>query len=218
MRADHAELAPFGQRGPIRQHELDMVAAHAGEERFRARQRMTWRRHRDQRHRPDDHIIDPRHLGRERAADADHGLAVQHKRSHRPQRLDMEIERDGRKLLVESAQRLAEPFRGKHHVDREVDLRLEALEQAFDFGAQPIHALADRAGLGEHRLPRDGEPRLARALPLEQQQPKLRLEIGDAVADHRGGAVEPPPGGREAARLDHGQEDPELVEGRRARF
>ena len=101
---------------------------------------------------------------------------------------------------------------------RLADLGLEALKQASDLGPQPIHALTDRPRLGQHGLPGDGQPRLARALSFEKRKPQLRLEVRDAVADHRGGAIEPPPGSREAARFHHREENSELIERRRARF
>src|SRR3546814_510205 len=119
-------------------------------------------------------------------------------------------------LRVEGAERLAQPFRGKHDVDRQLDLRLQPLRQAFDLRAETVDPLTDGARLGEDRLPRDCEPGLAGALPFEQRKSELRFQVADAVTDHRSGAIEPPPGGREAARLHNGQEDLELIEGRRA--
>src|SRR3546814_20643898 len=46
-------------------------------------------------------------------------------------------------LRVEGAERLAQPFRGKHDVDRQVDLRLQPLRQAFDLRAETVDPLTD---------------------------------------------------------------------------
>ena len=80
INAEYFEVFPHADRT-----ELALVPQQRRLKRPGPSKRMVGRGDGDQRHRPDDHIIDPRHFGRERAADADHGLAVQHQpvREHR---------------------------------------------------------------------------------------------------------------------------------------
>jgi hypothetical protein len=51
---------------------------------------------------------------------------------------------------------------------------------------------------------------------VEQEQPELRLQIGNAIAHRRFGAPQRPTGGGKAAMLNHGEEVLKLIEAGRA--
>ena len=52
---------------------------------------------------------------------------------------------------------------------------------------------------------------------IEQQDPELRLQIGNRITDNRCRPAEPSRRAREAAHFDHGQKDPQLIERRGTR-
>ena len=91
----------------------------------------------------------------------------------------MEIERDGRKLLVESAQRLAEPFLGKNHVDRQVDLRLT---KTFDlWSGHAVEATFDAINVFNFKNVADVEQCLCSAQygdPRTQHLPTRTYQVG----------------------------------------
>jgi len=166
--------------------------------------------------RPDDDPLQLVVAEKQRAADAEHGAAIQHQARHRPQSLYRQAQRHGRKFLAEGAQEFREPCRRDHDIDGEADLGFEAVEHALDLGAQAVDALGDAAGLGHNRASRFREARLLGSLPIEQGDAKLRLQIGDAIADDRNRAVELAPGAGETAGFHDGEKNLQLIQGRDA--
>ena len=177
---------------------------------------MVGRGHGHHRHRSRRHALYALDAGRQGARQADDGAAIQHHGSDRAQRFDMEAQLDGWKFASEGAQHLSQSFRRQHDVNGEIDLRLQPVEQPLHLGAQPVDAVRNAAHFRQQCAAGHGQLRLARAFPVEQRQAQLRLQIGDAIADDRHGAVEPASRRGEAAGVDDGQEDAQLVEGRRA--
>ena len=115
---------------------------------------------------------------------------------------------------IETLQRVDHARGGQQHVKDEVDLCLEALQKASDFGAEPTDAVGDGARLREDRAASLGQLGFARRLAIEQQDPELRFQIGNRIADDRCRPAEPARRAREAAHFDHGQKDPQLVKRR----
>jgi hypothetical protein len=114
-------------------------------------------------------------------------------------------------------QRVDDPLGRQHHVERQVNLGLEPLQQSLHFGAQiarPRHTPS--APRPAQCGPLVRQLRLGR-LAIEQRYAELRFEICDRVADHRRRAVQLPRGACEASDVHDGQEDLQLVEGRGAR-
>jgi hypothetical protein len=105
----------------------------------------------------------------------------------------------------------------QHDIDGDGDLRLQAAQQSAGAGEQPIHALRDPARIGQDGPACLGEFGPAGRLALEQGEAELALEIGDGVADDRGGAAQPPGGAGETAGFSDRQEGLEMVEAGRAR-
>ncbi|MEI9985635.1 MAG: hypothetical protein WDN69_22105 [Aliidongia sp.] len=70
--------------------------------------------------------------------------------------------------------------------------------------------------MGKDGGARFGEFRRARLIPVEQRDAELLLEIGDSVAHGRNRPPKPLGRRREAARLDDGQEHPELIDAGKA--
>src|SRR4029077_6865942 len=99
----------------------------------------------------------------------------------------------------------------------EVDFRLEALQKASDLGAEPADAIGDGTCLGPHPAAGFSQSWSARRLPIKQRNPELRLQIGYRIADNPRRPAELSRRTREAAYLDHGQKDPQLIERRRTR-
>ena len=96
-----------------------------------------------------------------------------------------------------------------------MDFCLEALQKASDFGAEPTDAIGDGARLRQDRAAGLGQLGFARRLAIEQQDPELRFQIGNRIADDRCRPAEPARRAREAAHFDHGQKDPQLIKRRR---
>jgi hypothetical protein len=167
--------------------------------RLHTRERMIGRGHRDHRHRARRHAFDPLDPGGERAAMPTHGFLRRAPARDRAQRLDMEPQRHGREFGANSAQHLAQPRGGQHHVDRQIHLGLEPVEQALHLGAQPVDALRDGRAPRPARRARRPSAWVCACPRDRTEHAQLRLEIADAVADHRHRAVQPPPGGGEAA-------------------
>ena len=142
--------------------------------------------------------------------------AYTHKDKGKVLDLGMKPQRHRREFGREGAQHLAQPIGRQHHVHRQVDLRLQPVEQPLHLGAQPVDALRDRACFRQQGAARRGEHGLARPFPLEQRQPELLFQVHDAIADHRNRTAQPPPRRRKTAGVDDREEDAELVERRRA--
>ena len=128
----------------------------------------------------------------------------------------MQAQRHGGEAAGEIAQDRAEPLGRHHDIDGKIDFGLQPAEQALDGGAQAIDAFGHPPRLGQDSAAGIGEHRLAAALAIEQRHAKLGFEIGDAIADHRNGAVEPAGGAGKTLRFDDRQEDAQLFEGRQA--
>jgi hypothetical protein len=175
------------------------------------------RRHGHHRHRARQPTLDARNTGEQRPRKADVGLAVEHHRGHRTQRLDMEAQLYRREALYEGAQDPPEPLGRQHHIDGDVDFGFQSVEQAFYLGTQAIHHQCRGAGFGQNGAAGHGQLGFARAFALEQRQPELRFQVGNAVADHGNRAIELAACAGEAARIDDRQQDVQLVESGRAR-
>jgi hypothetical protein len=67
----------------------------------------------------------------------------------------------------------------QHHVEYEVDLRLQALQQPSDLGAQPIDPVGDCSSFGQDHPAGFCQLRLASGFPVEERHPELRLQVGD---------------------------------------
>lgn len=70
------------------------------------------------------------------------------------------------------------------------EFRLKPLLQPLGAGAHLLQAGDDAPCILQHSAAFIRQLRLAHAAALEQRHFKLRLEIGDGVADHRLGAIE----------------------------
>jgi hypothetical protein len=131
-----------------------------------------------------------------------------------PERAGMQAQHHGWKLRLERLQHAHQHGGRQRHIDRQRDFSLQALLVAVDARADALQ-YADHASRIFQRRPADiGQLRLARALALEQFQPKLRLEIGDCVADDRLRSVELAAGGGETAGVGDGDKDLKLIESR----
>jgi hypothetical protein len=135
---------------------------------------------------------------------------------HRPERFDIEAQRHRRKLRSKRLQRVDHAPGRQHHVKDEMDFCLEALEKASHLGAKPVDPVGDGARLRQDRAASFRQHGFARRLAIEQQDPELRLQVGNRIADDRCRPAKPSRRAREAAHLDHGQKDPQLIERRRA--
>ena len=146
------------------------------------------------------------------AADAQIGSMAEQLLRDDAERADIQPETDRRKLRLECGKHLDQRRRWRGDVDCDDQVRFKPSRQPLGAGADVVQHANHAARVGEHRPAFGGERRFARAFPLEQLQPELRLQIGDRVADHRLRPVEPAPGSREAAGVRNGDQDLHLVE------
>ena len=207
----HAEVAAFREGRAVGQHQLQMVAGRPGGQAGR-RQRVAGGGDRDHGDAGQADHLGIGQFARQRPGDGEADPAFGEQLRHGAERLDMEAQADGGEFGLEGGERRHQPRRRQHDIDGQADFGLEALQQAGDAGAQPVHAAGKPAGFGEHHLAGLGQFGLFGAAPPEHGQAQLRLQIVDGVADRRGGAAEAAAGGGEAAGFDDGDEDAELIE------
>ena len=219
LRGDDAEILAAGQRRAVGQHQLHMLAQdRRGESSLAARQRMPIRGNGNQLHHADRALFERIHAPRQRAADTHARHAIEHELRHRAQRLDIKAKANCGEFGAEGIERLDQHAGRQHDIDSDGDLRLQAADQSTGAGEQPIHALRDPARIGEDRAAGFGQFGPAGRLALEQGEAELAFEIGDGVADHRGGTAQSPGSTGETAGFSDCQEGLEMVEAGRTRI
>ena len=148
---------------------------------------------------------------RRQRGDADGEAPAAHGTRQRLGRVDMEADRNGGKLALEIHQRAGQPRDREHHPDADLQLALQAQGEARRAGMQRVDIEQDLACVGEQRSPRMSQRRPLIEAP-EQRHAQLALEIGDGIAHRRLGTPQMARRAREAALVDHRQEDAQLVE------
>jgi hypothetical protein len=93
-----------------------------------------------------------------------------------------------------------------------MQFRLKTLEKTFHLGAQSIDAIGNAARFREDSAAYFRQLRCARRLAIEQRDAKLRLQIGNRIADHRSRTSELSRRAGEAANIHHGQKDLQLIQ------
>ena len=166
----------------------------------------------------DGALFDRIHAPRQRAADAHACHTIEHELRHRTQRLDIEAKANRGEFGAEGIEGLNQHACRQHDIDGDGDLRLQAADQSTGAGEQPIHALRDPARIGQDGAARLGQFWPAGRLALEEAESELAFEIGDGVADHRGGTAQSPGSTGETAGFSDCQEGLEMVEAGRTRI
>ena len=122
-------------------------------------------------------------------------------------------------MTVGNSERNAFNARGwQHHIKCKMDFGLKTLKKPLHLRAKPVDPVRNSSSLRKHRATGFGQLRFPRRFAVEQSDAELRLEIGDRVADHRSRAVELSGSSREAADIDDGQKNSQLIKCRRARI
>ena len=149
---------------------------------------------------------------RDLGADAERADAAGDELGDGPEGLGVQRERDRRVPVSKLAQRVHERGQREHVVDGDREPRLDPVRDAVGARAQAVDRGADRARLGGQLVAGGGQLRLSPAA-VEERRAQLSLEVGHAVAHGGLRALQRARGGREAARVDDGQKEPQLVEG-----
>jgi len=116
-------------------------------------------------------------------ADADGRDAVEDELRDRAKGLHMEPQRNGGKLRAECRQRIDDALGRKHHVEDQMNLRLQPLEKAFYLGTKFVDAVRNRARFSKNGMSSVGQLRLACGFAVEQGDSQLRFKVSDGVAD-----------------------------------
>ncbi len=212
VRAHHREIMALRERRAVGEHKLEMAARVSRRDPGLLCKRVRGCGDRHHFDRADHLALEVAKLGQVGSGNGEAGAPFDERGGDRTQRLDVKAQRHARVALLEGAQEGSEDLSRHHDVDRKGEFGLQPLAQAAHAGEQGLAVLADDLHVGQQGPAVLRQHGFARAFAFEQHQIELGLDLRHGIADDRDRPSQLARGAPEAALLDDGEDDAQVVE------